>query len=56
MTRFNTADDFRHEKSEWESMITKRREVLEEARESGDQGYVKLAEKRLDSALDGYSL
>ncbi|MET9366098.1 hypothetical protein ABZX93_35080 [Streptomyces sp. NPDC006632] len=55
MKMFNTADDFRHDKDAWEAMITKRREILEEAREMKDMEYVKLAEERLDSALDGYS-
>jgi hypothetical protein len=51
----NNADDLSASKSEWESRISHRSEVVKEARQSGDARFVARAEARLDSALDGYS-
>ena len=50
----NNADDFSASKSEWENRISRRNEVVKEARQSGDAQFVARAEARLDSALDGY--
>ncbi|MCC3653226.1 hypothetical protein LIX60_17505 [Streptomyces sp. S07_1.15] len=48
-------DDLPADKATWESRISHRAEVLNEAREDGDQTWVARAEQRLDSALDGYN-
>jgi hypothetical protein len=50
----NNPDDLPASKSEWESRIARRSEVVKEARKSGDKNFVARAESRLDSALDGY--
>jgi hypothetical protein len=50
----NNADDLPASKNEWETRISRRNEVVKEARQSGDAKFVARAEARLDSALDGY--
>lgn len=49
------ADDLPADQATWQGRITKRKEVLDQARAEGDQEWEGRAAANLDRALDGYN-